>query len=161
MLAKGGGTAPTLIRQEMIPGLSAGLIAPAAPLAGQAFPQPGVSAGPGQECLLDDLIEPCFRLVVASPCDTPALRALAAAHGIRVIVLDATAVTAANPNRLYLLYEAKPGGGLYRSDDAGASWQMINGTPAIVQAIEFTDDLPQTTAFCTGNHADLALIWNP
>ena len=98
MLAKGGGTAPTLIRQEMIPGLSAGLIAPAAPLAGQAFPQPVVSAGPGQECLLDDLIEPCFRLVVASPCDTPALRALAAAHGIRVIVLDATAVTAANPD---------------------------------------------------------------
>ncbi len=43
------------------------------------------------------------------------------------------AVTAANPNRLYLLYEAKPGGGLYRSDDAGASWQMVNGTPAIVQ----------------------------
>jgi photosystem II stability/assembly factor-like uncharacterized protein len=43
------------------------------------------------------------------------------------------AVTAANPQRLYLLYEAKPGGGLYRSDDAGASWQMVNGTPAIVQ----------------------------
>jgi photosystem II stability/assembly factor-like uncharacterized protein len=43
------------------------------------------------------------------------------------------AVTAANPSRLYLLYEAKPGGGLYRSDDAGASWQMVNGTPGIVQ----------------------------
>jgi photosystem II stability/assembly factor-like uncharacterized protein len=43
------------------------------------------------------------------------------------------AVTAANPTRLYLLYEAKPGGGLYRSDDAGATWQMVNGTPAIVQ----------------------------
>ncbi|MEK7402599.1 MAG: hypothetical protein AABZ80_09595, partial [Gemmatimonadota bacterium] len=43
------------------------------------------------------------------------------------------AVTAANPNRLYLLYEAKPGGGLYRSDDAGASWSITNATPAIVQ----------------------------
>ncbi|HEU4996869.1 MAG TPA: hypothetical protein VFT29_18760 [Gemmatimonadaceae bacterium] len=42
-------------------------------------------------------------------------------------------VTAANPNRLYLLYEAKPGGGLYRSDDAGATWSMVNGMPAIVQ----------------------------
>ena len=29
------------------------------------------------------------------------------------------AVTAANPNRIYALVEAKPGGGLYRSDDAG------------------------------------------
>jgi hypothetical protein len=28
-------------------------------------------------------------------------------------------VTAANPNRVYALIEAKPGGGLYRSDDAG------------------------------------------
>ena len=31
-------------------------------------------------------------------------------------------VTPTNPNRLYLLYEAKPGAGLYRSDDAGATW---------------------------------------
>jgi hypothetical protein len=29
------------------------------------------------------------------------------------------AVTAANPQRVYALIEAKPGGGLYRSDDAG------------------------------------------
>ena len=32
------------------------------------------------------------------------------------------AVTAASPNRIYALVEAKPGGGLYRSDDAGQSW---------------------------------------
>ena len=43
------------------------------------------------------------------------------------------AVTAANPSRLYLLYEAKPGGGLYRSDDAGATWSLVNATPAIIQ----------------------------
>ena len=43
------------------------------------------------------------------------------------------AVTAANPDRLYLLYEAKPGGGLYRSDDAGATWSLVNGNPALVQ----------------------------
>ncbi|HEX3868148.1 MAG TPA: hypothetical protein VHV78_15400, partial [Gemmatimonadaceae bacterium] len=36
------------------------------------------------------------------------------------------AVTAANPNRIYALLEAKPGGGLYRSEDAGASWKMIS-----------------------------------
>jgi len=38
------------------------------------------------------------------------------------------AVTAANPNRIYALVEAKPGSGLYRSEDAGQSWKLINGT---------------------------------
>lgn len=42
-------------------------------------------------------------------------------------------VTAANPSRIYALIEAKPGGGLYRSDDAGASWTMVNDEPAIIQ----------------------------
>ncbi|HKO16325.1 MAG TPA: hypothetical protein VJU87_08800, partial [Gemmatimonadaceae bacterium] len=42
------------------------------------------------------------------------------------------AVTAANPNRLYLLYEAKPGGGLYRSDDAGATWTLVNAQPSLI-----------------------------
>jgi photosystem II stability/assembly factor-like uncharacterized protein len=42
------------------------------------------------------------------------------------------AVTAANPNRLYLLYEAKPGGGLYRSDDGGATWTLINTQPSLI-----------------------------
>ena len=36
------------------------------------------------------------------------------------------AVTAANPNRLYALIEAKPGGGFYRSEDAGQTWALIN-----------------------------------
>ena len=43
------------------------------------------------------------------------------------------AVTAANPNRIYLLYEASPGGGFYRSDDAGATWSLLNANPALVQ----------------------------
>jgi photosystem II stability/assembly factor-like uncharacterized protein len=43
------------------------------------------------------------------------------------------AVTAANPARIYALVEAKPGGGLYRSDDAGQSWTMINDSGAIIQ----------------------------
>ena len=43
------------------------------------------------------------------------------------------ATTAANPNRIYALVEAKPGGGLYRSDDAGQTWAMVNATPALVQ----------------------------
>jgi photosystem II stability/assembly factor-like uncharacterized protein len=36
------------------------------------------------------------------------------------------AVTAANPNRVYALVEAKPGGGLYRSDDAGQTWKQFS-----------------------------------
>ena len=36
------------------------------------------------------------------------------------------AVTAANPNRVYALVEAKPGGGLYRSEDQGNSWKLIS-----------------------------------
>jgi len=43
-------------------------------------------------------------------------------------------VTAANPNRIYALIEAKPGGGVYRSDDAGQTWIATNITQgALVQ----------------------------
>ena len=44
------------------------------------------------------------------------------------------AVTAAKPNRIYALIEAKPGGGLYRSDDAGQSWTAMNPQPASIGA---------------------------
>jgi photosystem II stability/assembly factor-like uncharacterized protein len=43
------------------------------------------------------------------------------------------AVTAANPNRVYALVEAKPGGGLYRSEDAGQTWALINSQGALIQ----------------------------
>ncbi len=43
------------------------------------------------------------------------------------------AVTAANPQRIYALIEALPGGGLYRSDNAGASWQLMNSNPGLTQ----------------------------
>lgn len=42
------------------------------------------------------------------------------------------AVTAANPNRIYALVEALPGGGLYRSDNAGTSWTLMNSTPGLI-----------------------------
>ena len=47
------------------------------------------------------------------------------------------AVTAADPRRVYALVEAKPqggspGSGLYRSDDAGESWRLVNAQPALV-----------------------------
>ena len=43
------------------------------------------------------------------------------------------AVTAAKPDRIYALVEAKPGGGLYRSDDSGQSWTLINSQGALIQ----------------------------
>jgi photosystem II stability/assembly factor-like uncharacterized protein len=43
------------------------------------------------------------------------------------------AVTAANTNRIYALVEAKPGGGLYRSEDAGQSWTLINSQGTLIQ----------------------------
>jgi photosystem II stability/assembly factor-like uncharacterized protein len=43
------------------------------------------------------------------------------------------AVTAAKPDRVYALIEAKPGGGLYRSDDAGQTWALINSQGALIQ----------------------------
>jgi photosystem II stability/assembly factor-like uncharacterized protein len=36
------------------------------------------------------------------------------------------AMTAANPQRVYVLMEAKPGNGLYRSDDGGASFTRVS-----------------------------------
>ncbi len=36
------------------------------------------------------------------------------------------AVSAAKPDRVYALVEAKPGGGLYRSEDDGQSWKLIS-----------------------------------
>ena len=42
------------------------------------------------------------------------------------------AVSNANPNRIYVLMEAKPGNGLYRSDDGGLSFQVASTFPQII-----------------------------
>jgi photosystem II stability/assembly factor-like uncharacterized protein len=51
------------------------------------------------------------------------------------------AVTAANPNRLYALVEAKPGGGLYRSDDAGQTWKAMPSPAGMIQRPFYYDTL--------------------
>src|SRR3954449_12465586 len=43
------------------------------------------------------------------------------------------AVTSAKPDRIYALVEALPGGGLYRSDDAGQTWTLTNSQGALIQ----------------------------
>ena len=42
------------------------------------------------------------------------------------------AVSNANPNRIYVLIEAKPGSGLYRSDDGGVSFQVASTYAQII-----------------------------
>ncbi len=87
MLDEGGGQARTLIRQEMIPGITHGLIAADAPLAGLSMPQPRVRNAGGRDCLLDDLHEPGFRIVASRHADIPALRELAQLAGVALVVL--------------------------------------------------------------------------
>src|SRR5262245_39677483 len=42
------------------------------------------------------------------------------------------AISAAAPNRIFALIEAKPGSGLYRSDDAGATWSLVNASGNLI-----------------------------
>jgi photosystem II stability/assembly factor-like uncharacterized protein len=42
------------------------------------------------------------------------------------------AVTPANPNRIYVLMEAKPGNGLYRSDNGGESFTLVSDFAQII-----------------------------
>ena len=43
------------------------------------------------------------------------------------------AVTAAKPDRIYALVEAKPGGGFYRSDDFGETWALMSSEAGMIQ----------------------------
>jgi photosystem II stability/assembly factor-like uncharacterized protein len=51
------------------------------------------------------------------------------------------AISAAAPNRIYALIEAKPGSGLYRSDDAGATWALANGAGNLITRPFYYDTL--------------------
>jgi photosystem II stability/assembly factor-like uncharacterized protein len=42
------------------------------------------------------------------------------------------AVTPAKPDRIFALIEAKPGGGFYRSDDAGQTWALMNSQATMI-----------------------------
>src|SRR5688572_32376448 len=44
-----------------------------------------------------------------------------------------TTLFRSNPNRVYALIEAKPGGGFYRSEDAGQTWALINSQGSLIQ----------------------------
>lgn len=96
-----GGLVKTEYRQNMIPDLRHGLIAPQAPLAGTLFPQPRASAGDTQ-ALLDDLTGARVRIVVRGALDAGMrqafLDALAPLDGVLVqLVEDSQATCATGP----------------------------------------------------------------
>jgi photosystem II stability/assembly factor-like uncharacterized protein len=62
-------------------------------------------------------------------------------------------ISAASPNRIYALIEAKPGSGLYRSEDAGATWVLENGSGNII-----TRPFYYTTMAADPSNADVVWI---
>lgn len=94
LLASGGGQAPLIVRQSMIPGLRAGLVASGQPLAGAVFPQPWVVPVTGGPRMLDDLTGPAVRIVVsarASAADLASITRAASQAGWPVVVVHAAA----------------------------------------------------------------------
>jgi photosystem II stability/assembly factor-like uncharacterized protein len=65
------------------------------------------------------------------------------------------AISAANPKRIYALIEAKPGGGLYRSEDSGSTWELINGSGTLI-----TRPFYYTTLGVDPNNANTLYIGN-
>ena len=64
-------------------------------------------------------------------------------------------VSAAAPNRLYALIEAKPGIGLYHSDDFGTSWKLVNSEERLS-----TRPFYYTTLGVDPNNADVVFVGN-
>ena len=65
------------------------------------------------------------------------------------------AISAAMPNRIYALIEAKPGSGLYRSEDAGATWTAVNRAGNL-----YTRPFYYTTLGVDPNNADVVYVGN-
>lgn len=76
MLADMQASAAPIIRQSLIPGLNAGLLAPAgqSSVRGVLFPQPRVENSAGRQGLLDEFTGMSFRLVAAPGADLAPLR---------------------------------------------------------------------------------------
>jgi len=167
LLAEGGGQARTLIRQDMIPGIAHGLIAPRAPLAGVALPQPHVVPADGIACLLDDLREPGFQFVVTCRAATRSLCDLARETGLQVVALrepgtpavhDAALQTVSEPDGLLRDWFDAHGvagvlvrpdryvyGGFFELSGAQDLWQTLQRSQVL------RDDRPDP-AFIASNH---------
>jgi photosystem II stability/assembly factor-like uncharacterized protein len=63
------------------------------------------------------------------------------------------AIPAVSPNRIYALIEAKPGSGLYRSEDSGATWTLVNASGSLI-----TRPFYYTTLGVDPNNADIVYV---
>ncbi len=63
------------------------------------------------------------------------------------------AISASRPNRIYALIEAKPGSGLYRSEDAGATWSLIDHAAKLI-----TRPFYYTTLGVDPNNSDIVYV---
>lgn len=90
-----GGTIQTTYRQQMIPGLTTGLLHGADALAGKVFPQPWVEQA-GADVLLDDQVSPDFVLyhdLARGDVDGEALRAAVQHLPVQVVAVSARSVS--------------------------------------------------------------------
>jgi 3-(3-hydroxy-phenyl)propionate hydroxylase len=91
ILNENHGNPRTIIRQNLIPGFTDGLVATDTPLAGSVFPQPLVDTDTRLGVMFDDLLEPCFRLVMLADKlterETETIERQAASYGIPVVLM--------------------------------------------------------------------------
>ena len=64
ILSENNGDTKFILRQELIPPFDSGLIDLGSPLSGSVFPQPVLNTFNQSNILMDDVTDPCFRLVV-------------------------------------------------------------------------------------------------
>jgi len=114
------------IRQKFIPDLTGGLIASGAPAAGTLFPQPFIYVD-GGVARLDDLIEPEFAIVTASPdlldgLSRGAIETWRRLHGVRIVIRTKEAPVQTRPDAL----------GFKETDRLFADWLDRNGIVAAI-----------------------------
>jgi photosystem II stability/assembly factor-like uncharacterized protein len=65
------------------------------------------------------------------------------------------AISASSPDRIYALIEAKPGAGLYRSNDVGETWTVVSDATKLTTRPFYYDTLGVDP-----NHADVVYVGN-
>ena len=103
MFAENNGKTKFILRQNLIPPFESGLINLNTPLAGSVFPQPLVNTFNHSNILMDDIMKPCFKLVLLeekiNENELPKIIHLSISSNIEVILLklDGTRATERDP----------------------------------------------------------------
>ncbi len=139
LIAAAGGTVKSVPRQDLIPPLDGGLLAPATPAAagtpearGTLFPQPRVNQQ-GRNMLLDDVMGTGLRLVLGAACDAAAVAALPAVKQSGADVMPIGVVQIGGP-------------GLAEADGIVAAWlARHHATAALVRPDHYVYGVAQET----------------